>query len=152
MRRRSAILSALAILLLTAQPSTADPQSNRGSKTASTERVTKLRLAVADPGRTPANIARDRYRHPVETLDFFEVDPGDTIVEIWPGGGWYTEILAPFSRRTAASCIWRLLTGAALGPTSCGPPMRPSMAHSRLPTSLRLAARPRSFRTVPPMW
>jgi len=51
--------------------------------------------AVASPRRTPANVARDRYRHPVETLAFFGVKPTDTVVEIWPGGGWYTEILAP---------------------------------------------------------
>ncbi len=46
--------------------------------------------------RTPANVARDRYRHPVETLAFFGVKPTDTVVEIWPSGGWYTEILAPY--------------------------------------------------------
>ena len=39
---------------------------------------------------------RDRYRHPYETLAFFGVAPADTVVEIWPGGGWYTEILAPY--------------------------------------------------------
>ncbi len=55
-----------------------------------------LRLAVASPTRTAANMARDRYRHPVETLAFFGVRPSDTVVEIWPGGGWYTEILAPY--------------------------------------------------------
>ncbi len=52
--------------------------------------------AIASPARTPANVARDRYRHPAETLAFFGVRPGDTVVEIWPGGGWYTEILAPY--------------------------------------------------------
>jgi predicted methyltransferase len=52
--------------------------------------------AIAAPTRTPANIARDRYRHPAETLAFFGVRPSDTVVEIWPGGGWYTEILAPY--------------------------------------------------------
>ena len=41
-------------------------------------------------------MARDRYRNPAATLNFFEVDPNDTVVEIWPGGGWYTEILAPY--------------------------------------------------------
>jgi len=46
--------------------------------------------------RTPANVARDRYRHPAETLAFFGAKPTDTVVEIWPGGGWYTEILAPY--------------------------------------------------------
>jgi len=60
------------------------------------DRSTKLQQAVANPGRTPANVARDPYRHPAQTLDFFEVDPGDTVVELWPGGGWYTEILAPY--------------------------------------------------------
>ncbi len=51
--------------------------------------------AVAAPSRTPANVARDRYRHPAETLAFFEVKPGQTVVEYSPGGGWYSEILAP---------------------------------------------------------
>ena len=55
-----------------------------------------LAAAAASPTRTPANVARDRYRHPVETLAFFGVEPDDTVVEIWPGGGWYTEILAPY--------------------------------------------------------
>ena len=55
-----------------------------------------LAAAVAAPTRTPANIARDKYRHPAETLDYFGVRPRDTVVELWPGGGWYTEILAPY--------------------------------------------------------
>jgi len=55
-----------------------------------------LAAAIAAPNRTPANVARDRYRNPAETLAFFGVDPTDTVVEIWPGGGWYTEILAPY--------------------------------------------------------
>ncbi|MEO6433080.1 MAG: methyltransferase [Sphingomicrobium sp.] len=55
-----------------------------------------LAAAVAAPSRTPANVARDVYRHPAETLAFFGIRPGDTVVEIWPGGGWFTEILAPY--------------------------------------------------------
>jgi predicted methyltransferase len=55
-----------------------------------------LAAAVAAPSRTEANRARDAYRHPFETLSFFGVEPDDTVVEIWPGGGWYTEILAPY--------------------------------------------------------
>ncbi|HEY9554885.1 class I SAM-dependent methyltransferase [Allosphingosinicella sp.] len=55
-----------------------------------------LAAALAAPTRTPANVARDKYRHPTETLAFFGVDPGDTVVELWPGGGWYTEVLAPY--------------------------------------------------------
>jgi predicted methyltransferase len=55
-----------------------------------------LRIAVAAPTRSAANVARDRYRHPVETLAFFGVRPSDMVVEIWPGGGWYSEILVPY--------------------------------------------------------
>ncbi|MEE2525836.1 methyltransferase [Hyphobacterium sp. HN65] len=42
------------------------------------------------------NASRDSYRHPAETLAFMEIDPSMTVVEIWPGGGWYTEVLAPW--------------------------------------------------------
>jgi len=45
--------------------------------------------------RSAEHQARDDYRHPKQTLDFFEVLPQHTVVEIWPGGGWYSEILAP---------------------------------------------------------
>jgi predicted methyltransferase len=55
-----------------------------------------LNAAVAAPTRTPANVARDRDRHPAATLAFFGVKPKDTVVELWPFGGWYTEILAPY--------------------------------------------------------
>jgi predicted methyltransferase len=91
-------LTGTAGLLLAACQSTAGLQTGQEQlQAASTaDRATLLRQSVADPGRTAGNVARDRYRHPVETLDFFEVDPGDTVVEIWPGGGWYTEILAPY--------------------------------------------------------
>lgn len=51
--------------------------------------------AVAAATRTESNAARDVHRHPAETLRFFGVEPDMTVVEIWPGGGWYTEILAP---------------------------------------------------------
>jgi predicted methyltransferase len=52
---------------------------------------------IADgPQRSAANKARDRYRHPVQTLTFFGLKPDMTVVEIWPEGGWYTEILAPY--------------------------------------------------------
>lgn len=55
-----------------------------------------LSAALAAPIRTPANIARDKYRNPGPTLAFFGVQPNHNVVELWPGGGWYTEILAPY--------------------------------------------------------
>jgi predicted methyltransferase len=59
---------------------------------------TAIAAAIDAPTRTEAFQARDRYRHPRETLGFFGVEPDDTVVEIWPGGGWYAEILAPLVR------------------------------------------------------
>ncbi len=50
---------------------------------------------LAMPHRSEANRARDKYRHPAETLSFFGLNEAQTVVEISPGGGWYTEILAP---------------------------------------------------------
>ena len=55
-----------------------------------------LEWAVAGDWRDADQRARDASRHPVETLEFFEVDPGDKLVEMWPGSGWYTQILAPY--------------------------------------------------------
>jgi predicted methyltransferase len=53
---------------------------------------------LAGPQRSEANKARDKFRHPVETLKFFGLKPTMTVVEITPSGGWYTEILAPYLR------------------------------------------------------
>ncbi|WP_245863744.1 class I SAM-dependent methyltransferase [Caulobacter mirabilis] len=56
--------------------------------------------AVAGAWRSPEAKARDAWRHPVETLTFFGLKPGMTVVEFWPGAGWYTDILAPFLAQT----------------------------------------------------
>src|SRR5690349_4032405 len=57
-----------------------------------------LRTAVAGSWRSDAHKARDQYRHPIETLEFFGLKPDMTVVELAPGGGWFTEILAPVLR------------------------------------------------------
>lgn len=54
--------------------------------------------AMAGPHRSEESRARDRYRHPEETLAFFGFEPSMTVVELWPGHGWYSEILAPTLR------------------------------------------------------
>lgn len=59
-----------------------------------------LAAAVAGPWRSAADRARDPWRHPVESLAFWGLQPGSTVVEFWPGAGWYTEILAPFLAAT----------------------------------------------------
>lgn len=60
----------------------------------------KLEPVIAGSWRSDANKARDQYRHPKQTLEFFGVKPGDTLIEITPGGGWYAEILAPLMKGT----------------------------------------------------
>lgn len=54
--------------------------------------------ALKGAHRSSENARRDAARHPVETLAFFGLEPDMTVVEIWPGAGWYTEILAPILR------------------------------------------------------
>ena len=55
-----------------------------------------IERALAGDWRSEKNRARDQYRHPQQTLAFFGVDPASqTLIEIWPGGGWYAEVLAP---------------------------------------------------------
>lgn len=58
----------------------------------------RIEQAMLGDHRSEENIARNRYRHPVGTLTFLGLEDGMTVMEIWPGGGWYTEILAPVVR------------------------------------------------------
>ncbi len=55
-----------------------------------------LLKAVADPSRSAKYVARDKYRHPAEELAFFGLKPSMTVVELWPGSGYWTEILGPY--------------------------------------------------------
>lgn len=59
---------------------------------------TALKAAVNIDQRLEKNAARDAWRNPYETLMFFGIQPNMTVVELTPGGGWYTEILAPYLR------------------------------------------------------
>ena len=63
-----------------------------------------LEWAVAGPWRAQDK-ARDAARHPMETLRFFGLQPRMTVVEFWPGSGWYTEILAPYLAEGAGKYI-----------------------------------------------
>lgn len=76
----TAILCSTALAAATPSPSGADAL---------------LQQAVAGSWRSDAHKARDQYRHPVQTLEFFGLQPDMTVVELAPGDGWYTEILAP---------------------------------------------------------
>lgn len=87
---RSTLLSLLAGLLLALPAAHAESTGN-------TDVATQLQKAANGDWRSADHRARNRYRHPVETLMFFGIRPDMTVIELNPGGaGWYTEILAPF--------------------------------------------------------
>lgn len=93
MSRRIAVLAAVATTSLFAF----------GAQAASVDAA--LKAAVTSPVRTASNVARDKYRHPYESLAFWGLKPGDAILEIWPSGGYWTEILAPYAKATGGKYI-----------------------------------------------
>lgn len=94
----TAIISS-ATLLLASASATAD-QTSAELMMMKAKQESKLLQAVAGEHRSAKNKARDAYRHPAETLEFFGFEPTMTVVELAPGGGWYTEILAPAVKGT----------------------------------------------------
>jgi predicted methyltransferase len=85
-------LSLVAAMLAPMPASAADPTTD--AATAAT-----LDRVLAGEHRSEANRARDKWRHPKETLTFFGLRQDMTVMEIWPGGGgWYLEVLAPTLR------------------------------------------------------
>lgn len=86
----TAALASLSLLLCACSGVPAAPPATDAAT------ATLLDAALAGDHRSEANRARDRYRHPKETLTFFGLRRDMAVMEIWPGGGgWYTEILAP---------------------------------------------------------
>lgn len=94
--RHFPLLLGLALLAVPAAAQTAPPTAPPVNAAG----VARLESAVAAPHRSAEDRLRDVYRHPVETLAFFGFRPDMTVVEIAPGGGWYTEILAPALKGT----------------------------------------------------
>ncbi|CAN5913764.1 class I SAM-dependent methyltransferase [soil metagenome] len=98
---RSTVFAAMLVATASFAPFTSlAAQGHAAVTTAQTAYATGEQLAavIAGPQRSAANRARDPARHPAETLRFFGLAPRQTVIEIAPGGGWYTEILAPYLR------------------------------------------------------
>ncbi len=93
--------------------------------------------AVAGDWRLPQDRARDAWRHPVESLTWWGLKPGMTVVELWPGAGWYTDILAPFLDATGGK-----LYAANLEPSD------PAATQIVEAYKARLAAKPRIYGKV----
>jgi predicted methyltransferase len=97
LRATFAALSAALLLAACAAPTAPAASSAQIAPAAPTAADSaSLDAAISAPLRSDRNRARDVYRHPKETLQFFGVTSSQTVLEIAPGGGWYTEILAPY--------------------------------------------------------
>jgi len=94
-----------------------------------------LEQVVQGEWRSAADKARDQYRHPVEALTFWGLKPGMTMLEIQPGGGWWTNILAPYAERTGGKLY---VTGADLA----NPELSESSRKARAEFEARYAANP----------
>lgn len=64
-----------------------------------------LKSAVEGPQRAPEHVARDAARHPYETLSFWGLKPDQTVIEVSPGSGYWTEILAPYAQATGGTYV-----------------------------------------------
>lgn len=85
----------LVVGLVQAQPTVTPPRLEP-------EQQEVIRKSVGSSVRTISNVMRDAGRNPAQTLAFFAVEPQHTVIEIWPGAGWYSEILAPLLRDEGA--------------------------------------------------
>ena len=122
---------ALAALALTPLASLAD---DHAAKAAAADPV--LAEVVAGDWRTDEAKARDRYRHPVESLTFWGLKPGMTILEVQPGGAsWWTETLAPYAKRTGG-------TFYATGPDLDNPELSEGARKARAEFEARYGAKP----------
>ncbi len=93
---------------------------------------------LAGDHRSAENRARDVYRHPKETLLFFGLRPGMTVVEVWPGQGWYTEVIAPLVREK----------GKYYGATFAADPTSQYLTDMMAQYRQKLAARPELYDKV----
>jgi predicted methyltransferase len=107
------ILAALAAAPVMAQeaPTTGETPAQRAARRAAMpipvlQEDTALQSAIGSDARPAADIARDSQRHPFETLTFWGLNPGQTIVEIEPGpAGWWRNILEPYAAATGGKYV-----------------------------------------------
>ncbi len=97
MRHIMTAAASLTAIALTG-PAIAQDRNGAAAETAARAQAnsTAVMTRVLADARRDDDKARDQYRHPAETLAFFQVGPNQTVVEYGPGGGWYTRVLAPY--------------------------------------------------------
>lgn len=132
--------SALTLLVLLAacskneQPAPAANDSAT-AETQASQPADPIAASVAGAWRSADDKSRDEYRHPEEALKFWGLEPGMTILELQPGGGYWTEILAPFAHSTGGKYY---ATGADLG----NPEISEEARKSRSDFEARFAVKP----------
>lgn len=131
-RRRIVLVLAFLLAVATAHGA-------RASDAPAQDTVAKLRQAIASPHRSAENRARDAHRHPEETLLFFGLRPTMRVLELWPGTGWYTEIVAPFLAAEGALAVTNF--------DPDGPPDRPTTELAR-ELARKLASDPARYGAV----
>ena len=115
-RSTGGVCALLGLALVLGGCATTGASDATGAKAAtSASAVAKLEAVVAGDHRSAENKARDAHRHPAQTLGFFGIAPDMTVVELWPFGGWYAEILAPYLRDQG------VYYAAAMDPQSANP-------------------------------
>lgn len=138
-RIRQLIISVAGVLLAACASGPTPPAASRPSAPPrDTVTARAIERVLEGDQRSADNRARDVYRHPLDTLLFFGIKPGMTVVEVWPGAdGWYTEVLAP------------LLSGGKL--YAALPPPQPDneyLTAARKSFADKLAARPDLYGNV----
>ena len=123
----------LAILAVALSPAATLADHTKSDAPGSSDAV--LLATVAGDWRTADDKSRDKYRHPVEALTFWGLAPGMTVLEIQPGGGWWTEILAPYAERTGGRFY-------ATGVDLANPDVREDARKSRAEFEQRFAVKP----------
>jgi predicted methyltransferase len=117
-RRRVCLAGAASLALAACGRSAPDADGAASSQPLSGPAPGSLDWVVRGDWRSPGDRARDAWRHPIQSLQFWGLKPGMTVVEFWPGAGWYTDILAPYLARNKGLLIAAQFQGTASDPAA----------------------------------
>ncbi len=122
MRRLKDFVLAFALAALTACGGKQDGAASQ-EVAAAPDNGAILAAVLAGDHRSAKERARDAFRHPAETLTFFGIEPDMTVVEAWPGGGWYTQIIAPYLKSSGGA-----YSGAGFSPDGASERVQASLS------------------------
>jgi predicted methyltransferase len=137
--KKSSLL--IAVLVAVSACSKQEPAAQAPAAETAATAQDALVTSVNSQTRSAEDKARDQYRHPQEALTFWGLQPGMTILEVQPGGGWWTEILAPYAHATGGKYY---ATAADLD----NPEISEGARKSRADFEARFAAKPEVYGQV----